>query len=159
MIDAGETAALGDVGDERFHRGLVLPAKRPGFGEQFLVALDVAEQHRIVERQFDLIRIEYLKNQHLVTLMLTAAEGAVESIEVGEQIADDDDDAATGDLVGETGEHGTELGGAIRLRSIECFEDFGELRLRGRRSQPQPLRIIANRQPRGIALANTHGRE
>src|SRR5688500_1513940 len=94
MIDAAESTALAHLADELFHSRLVRLAECPRLGEEFFVAFNILEEHGVFEREIDLVRIEDLKDQNLMPLILHPAKRFVELVEVNEQVGNNNDQTA-----------------------------------------------------------------
>src|SRR5204863_10131627 len=70
IVDAGRSEVAAVALDERAHGLEVMFANRGGYGHDFLVALEVFEPRRALERKIDLVRIEHLKHDHVVAAEL-----------------------------------------------------------------------------------------
>src|SRR5262252_6339201 len=80
VVVAAPAALATDAVEEVSDRLLVRSAERPGFGEQLLVALDVAEDRRAVEGQLHLVAVEYLHYEHFMPEELEAVQAVVEGV-------------------------------------------------------------------------------
>ena len=145
-------AKLLQVGGEQPQLLQVAFPQGPRLGQQFPGFFKSLEQRRLLERKFDLLRVEDLKRHHLVLLVAQVAKAFLDAVHVVEEIAQQDDQAAVVQFLGQLIEDAPRVGLLQSRGDRKLMGD--DLPLPGRIARLDVVLelIVEDRQPRRVLL-------
>ena len=76
VVEAGPAAADAEIGDVRVHLAAILPLRVVGRDLHLLAGLEVHEHRGVAKRRRNLLRIEDVKEDHLVAVKAQRLDGA-----------------------------------------------------------------------------------
>src|SRR5262249_27080272 len=106
----------------------VAPPQAPRVGKQFGELLQAAEEGRFLERELQLERVEHVEDDHFMSMVTKMPQGRQQVCRLVEQVAEDDDDRAAGDALGQLVKDGAERGLLRRRSLVENLHDLFQVR-------------------------------